>query len=843
MWHNRRMQPLIHVCSNGLAAVMAHEPAHPVLSLQFWVETGSIHEGEWQGAGLSHLLEHMVFKGTRSYNARQLNEKVAALGGAWNAYTTTDRTVFYIDGPAGHWREYLHLLTELVFFPTFPEEEWEREREVVRREMAMYDDDPQDAAYHALVGTLFKRHPRRLPVIGERALFDALSHADMLAYHRRRYVPGKVFVCVAGDIDTKAFTQALEDEMRPIPARAAAEAPCAQEPRQWGPRLHRTEFAQPTTTLMLAWRVPSSGHPDAPALSILSSLLGDGRSAWLYKRFHDELGLVHDIATYALPHEGGEGALVVEADVERADRDSLRRALEEYMAALPQLPADDFRQARTRVLHQHRAQRARSCASVQKLAARLGNYWHRFRNLNLDDEWESALHATDEEQLKRVAATYFRPERLVEVSVDPIGTNPAAGKEDTRTACTAPQVSTLPNGLRLVVREEHRLPLCAATLAFGAGCPVETAATAGINNLMAECMLKGTPSRSAAELAETMENLGGSINCTAGNNTLTMDARCLREDVPTMLTLLADAALHPLFPAEAVEQVKEDMVADILDAQEDPASLAFRRLRRLCFGETSYGNHPDGTQESVEALRREDLAAHHARICCARNAVLCVAGDVDTAAVRALAEELFAGMPEGRPVQRTATPPQQAADSLVTCNKEQAVIALALPGLPATSEDDVLLGLFNDWCRDMSGPVFSEIREKRGLAYYASTSTLLGVDAGCLYFYLGTHPQQVPQARAALGQLLADLAEQGMPPAALERTLATALATCSMAAQDVTKLCSSTAIDTLLGLGGDYIDRMPARLRAVTHSRMQAFLRRLLSPAATRTWCTVQAGG
>ncbi len=837
------MQHHIHVCSNGLTAVIASEPAHPVLSLQFWVETGSVHEGEWQGAGLSHLLEHMVFKGTRSYSALQLNEKVAALGGAWNAYTTTDRTVFYIDGPAEHWREYLNLLTELVFFPIFPEEEWEREREVIRREMDMYNDDPQDAAYHALIGTLFKRHPRRLPVIGERTLFDALSHADMLAYYRRRYVPGKVFVCVAGDIDTKAFTQALEDEMQSIPARTAAETPHTPEPRQWGPRLQRLEFAQPTTTLMLAWRIPASDHPDTPALSMLSSLLGDGRSAWLYKHFHDELGLVHDIAAYTLPHEEGEGALVVEADAERENRDSLRDALVEYMAALPQLPAEAFRQARARVLHQHRALRARSCASVQKLAARLGSYWHRFRNPDLDDEWESALCGTGAEELKRVAATYFGSERLVEVSVDPLGTNPSSGTEDTRTACPAPQAFTLPNGLRLVVREEHRLPLCAATLAFGAGCPTETAATAGINNLMAECLLKGTPSRSAAELAETMESLGGSINCNAGNNTLTMDARCLHEDVPTMLRLLADAALHPLFPSDAVEQVKKDMVADILDSQEDPASLAFRRLRRLCFGDVSYGNHPDGTQESVESLRRDDLVAHHARLCCSRNAVLCVAGDIDTAAVRTLAEELFADMPAGRPVQRTSTPPQQAAEELVACNKEQAVIALALPGLPVLSADDVLLSLFNDWCRDMSGPVFSEIREKRGLAYYASTSTLLGVDAGCLCFYLGTHPQQVAQARAALEQLLAALAEQGMPPAALERTRATALSSCLMTAQDVTKLCSATAVDTLLGLGGDYIDHMPARLRAVTHDRMQAFLRRLLSPAAPRTWCTVQAEG
>lgn len=836
------MQHHIHVCSNGLTAVMTREPTHPVLSLQFWVETGSAHEGEWLGAGLSHLLEHMVFKGTRSYSARQLNEEVAARGGSWNAYTTTDRTVFYINGAAEHWREYLHLLTELIFFPTFPEEEWEREREVIRREMAMYNDDPQDAAYHALIGTLFKRHPRRMPVIGQRSLFDALTREDMLAYHRRRYVPGKVFVCVAGDVDTEAFTRALDEEMGDVPPRAAEEPILASEPRQWGPRLYRTEFAQPTSTLMLAWRVPSSDHPDAPALAILSSLLGDGRSAWLYKRFHDELGLAHDISTYTLPSEQGEGALIVEADVEREERDVLRDALLEYMAALPQLPLEDFQQARTRVLHQHRAQRINSCASVQKLAARLGNYWHRFRNLNLDSEWESALHATDADRLRHAAARYFGTERLVEVSVDPKGTHAAADDEKDRTASPAPELFTLPNGLRLVVREDHRLPRCAATLAFGAGCPTESVTTVGINNLMAECLLKGTTSRSASELAETMESLGGAIDCNAGNNTLSMEARCLREDVPTMLRLLADAALHPLFPSAAVEQVKEDMVADILDAQEDPAAIAFRRLRRLCFGHVSYGNHPDGTQQSVESLRRDDLVAHHARICCARNAVLCVAGDVDVAAVRALAGELFADMPEGRPVQRMSTPPQQAADALVVCDKEQAVIALALPGLPLDSADDVMLGLFNDWCRDMSGPIFSAIREERGLAYYAATSVLAGVDAGCLYFYLGTAPRQVPQARTALKQVLAELAEHGMSPAALERTRATALSACLMTAQNIGKLCSATAIDTLLGLGECSIDHMPDRIRAVTHARMQTFLRRLLAPTATRTWCTVCPG-
>ena len=180
------MQHEVHVCSNGFTTVVAPQQAFPLVSLQVWIETGSIHEGEHLGAGLSHLLEHMVFKGTDEFSARRLNERVPELGGMWNAYTSTDRTVFYIDGPAAHWREFLHLLAQLTLHPAFPREEWERERDVIRREMSMYNDDPQDTAYHALIRTLFKVAPRRLPVIGTRSAFDSLSYEDMVDYHRSR---------------------------------------------------------------------------------------------------------------------------------------------------------------------------------------------------------------------------------------------------------------------------------------------------------------------------------------------------------------------------------------------------------------------------------------------------------------------------------------------------------------------------------------------------------------------------------------------------------------------------------------------------------------------------------
>ena len=133
-----------------------------------------------------------------------------------------------------------------------------------------------------------------------------------------------------------------------------------------------------------------------------------------------------------------------------------------------------------------------------------------------------------------------------------------------------------------------------------------------------------------------------------------------------------------------------------------------------------------------------------------------------------------------------------------------------------------------------------EIREKRGLAYYAAASSLLGVDAGCLYFYLGTAPEQLAEARNVLEDTLNRLATEGMPADALERARSTALTARVLALQSCGKRCAGMAVNTLLGLGADYDDRVPDLLRAVTPESMNRFIASVLNPAATRTWISVR---
>lgn len=833
-----RMKGEIHVCKNGLTALAKRESAFPLLSMQVWVETGSENEAEYQGSGVSHLLEHMSFKGAGEFSARQLNEEVSRLGGAWNAYTSTNRTVYHIDGPAAHWRRFLHILAQLAFRPAFPADEFEREREVIRREMAMYDDQPESAAYHALISTLYKAHPRRWPVVGERRLFDALSYDDMLAYYRRRYTPGNMFICLAGDVEPGDFFAALEEETASIPFCPAAPAQPEPEPRQWGCRLCRREFAQPTSFLMLAWRIPSTRHADTPALSVLNAALGEGRAAWLYKRFHDELGVAHDISSAMIPDKTGEGSLVIEADVDRNKRDALRDAVLEWLRN--ELPKQNFTAGLQRARRQIRTRRLRTLATVQGIAERMGMCWLHSRNLASDDEWQEAVAHVTAEDVARSAAAYFNTERLTEVSVDPVGSNPKPNTAADAASLPPPKAVTLGNGLRVVMRADARKPMTYFNLCLGGGAQVETEKNAGIGNLLAECMLKGSSDLSAAELADAVEGLGGSISCSSGNSTLSLSTQALKEDAETMLGLMAETALHPVFPEDAVATGREDMLADILDAEEDPACVAMNSLRRACFGSVSYGIPPEGLAEGIRNLTRADLVRHHARLMCARNAVLSIVGNFDADSMLRLADSLFGEgrMPAGQPIDRPATPPQQAGETTVKLGKNQGVLALALPGLSVVDESLPLQFLFDEWCRDMAGPIFNEIREMRGLAYYASSATLAGIDAGCLFFYLGTAPEKLPQARAALIEALESLAANGMPAEALDRARATAVATQLAAAQSGGKLCALAALDTLYGLPPNHSDRLAERLQAVTPERMNAYIRQTLG-SKTRTICTV----
>src|ERR1044071_63175 len=280
-----------HILPNGLTIIVQEDRSAPVASVQAWCGTGSVDEHEHLGAGLSHILEHMLFKGTKTSPANAIAQKIQNVGGYINAYTSFDRTVFWIDVPRDGVPVALDVLADAMMNSTLPAEEYGKEQEVIRREFAMGMDDPDRMAGLLLFATAYQVHPYRFPVIGEIEIYNQLTQEQVMQYYKTRYVPNNLTFIVVGDVDAEKVHQQLMDLFKPYPEKSLQPVFIPTEPPQLGRREVHQEFATELSHISLAWHIPAVTNPDVPALDLLSTILGEGRSSRLYRRVREEAGL------------------------------------------------------------------------------------------------------------------------------------------------------------------------------------------------------------------------------------------------------------------------------------------------------------------------------------------------------------------------------------------------------------------------------------------------------------------------------------------------------------------------------------------------------------------------
>jgi zinc protease len=226
----------IFTYDNGLTLIVEEDRSAPVASVQAWCGTGSIHEGERMGAGMSHILEHMLFKGTDTRPPGEIAKQVQNRGGYINAYTSFDRTVYWIDVPKDGASEAVDILADVMQNATLPEEEYAKEQEVIRREFAMGFDDPGRQSSQLMLNTVFNQSPFRHPVIGYLDVYNKLTRDDVMRYYKTRYVPNNMTFVVAGDVDAEAIREQLGKLFESAPRVALEPVYVATEPPQLGLR-------------------------------------------------------------------------------------------------------------------------------------------------------------------------------------------------------------------------------------------------------------------------------------------------------------------------------------------------------------------------------------------------------------------------------------------------------------------------------------------------------------------------------------------------------------------------------------------------------------------------------
>jgi zinc protease len=288
---------------NGLRYVVVEDHAAPVVSLQVYVRCGGIDEDE-RSAGVSHFLEHMIFKGTAKLSAGAIAETVETRGGSINAATGTEMTHYYIDVPSDAFAEAFDVLAESVLHPSFPPEEFEKERLVILEEIKRRNDNPQSDLWDAFLANLYRRTPYSTTVIGSVKTITEMTRDIMTRQHAAYYVPSNMAVVVVGDVKTAAVVRRIRESFGAEPRRDAPALPPLLEPMAESARIDRLEKQAQQAHVAVGFLGPTLDDPRQVAMDVLSVAIGGGNSSPLYQILREQRGSVWTVGTSFITHKG-----------------------------------------------------------------------------------------------------------------------------------------------------------------------------------------------------------------------------------------------------------------------------------------------------------------------------------------------------------------------------------------------------------------------------------------------------------------------------------------------------------------------------------------------------------
>ena len=822
---------ILTTLENGLTVIVREDHSAPVVSAQAWCMSGSIHEGRWLGAGLSHVLEHMLFKGTSTRPGSRIDQEVQEAGGYMNAYTSFDRTVYHIDVPNTGARTAIDILCDIMQNAALPPDELAKEMDVIRREMDMGQDNPGSRASRRLFEVAFTRSPYRFTIIGYPDIFNELKPDDIRGYYHEKYAPNNCFYVVAGDVKNDEVVAQIKEAYAKTKARALSPLVLPLEPKQTGAREIVEEANIELGHLHFAWHIPELSHADITGIDVLSVLFGGGRSSRLYQQVREGQGVVHhvDAWTYSpgLPGIFGMSA-IVDGEKFTAARDAMLNEVEKLKSNV--VSADELHKAVKQFVSGTLATRK----TMEGQAQNLGGNWIAANDLNFSERYLAAVKRVSLADIQRIARHYLTEENRTLYALLPTGTAPKAKAETSASKELPIQKIELSNGLKLLVKQDSRLPFVEFRAVLQGGILAESPENNGITMMLANMLIKGTAKRSAEKIATEIESIGGHIGSYGGNQSFGISAEVMSSDFTTGLDLVADVLLNPAFPANELEREREVHLANIAARKDDLLKSASVAMRRTLFGDASYGLDPLGNEGTIQKLSTADLKAFHQKLAVPNNCVLAIYGDINVAEAKAAVEKAFGGWRRGNAVKPQTVADYKPASNRVTetKDKKQAVLVIGFRGTTIFDDDRYALELIHEACSDLGSRLFLRIREQLGLAYYCGAQNFPGIVPGYFAFYTGTEPSKVEQVEKELLAEAELLRTEGLSAEELKRAKAKIIGQRKIHRQELGHLASLTALDELYGLGYQRSEAEDAKYEALTLDQIKAAAQKYLKPDA-----------
>ena len=847
-------QTSIHktVLPNGLTILVQEDRSAPVVAIVTYVKAGYFDETDEEN-GLSHALEHMFFKGTAKRGVGEIAKETKASGGYLNAQTIYDNTTYYTVLPSSGFAQGLEIQADAYANSIIDIRELAKEMEVIIQEAKRKSDNPSAVATETLFELLHDAHRMRRWRIGRESGLRAFTRDMMNGFYRNFYQPGNTILSISGDVDPADALRRATELYGDLKSGEPVRHPGPPEPKHDDFRYRELAGDIAQSQLVIGWRTPGTLDPDTAVLDVAASVLATGRASRLYRAVR-ERKLASSVSAYDYtPTE--VGVFVVHAETEPENAAEAARVIWNQLHQLRVGGIEDDELTRVRRIFEARwvrrletaEGRANYLAEWEALGGwALGDeYFRRYMSASADDIQRVVRKYLAEE---RAAAVIYRPENTSVVAQDAADMKRMLGEGGTerlpaiprRAASAAPEakiaelekeeagvsVFRTEEKVPVLVRRKPGTPMVNIGVFIVGGAIEEEPEHAGLTLLTVRTMLKGTATRSAAQIAEDAEMLGGSISASAGSESFGWSLSVPATRLAEAVELLGDVIQRPTIPDDAFEIERTVALSNVAMLRDDMYRYPMRLASSVAFAKHPYGTPPMGTEDSLRAITAEQAREWHKSRVLESAAVVGIVADLEQKEVADIvARELSLLQLQKAPKVGTPRWPKSVKIAAESRDKAQTAIALAFPAPARDDESRFAASLIATVASGLGGRFFEELRDKQSLAYTVQAAVSERRLAGMFLSYIATSPEKEGVARAGLLAEFAKLRDVLVSDEELARAKEYVVGSHAISQESGAAQLGEMLDAWMFGEGLNELLEYDTRIRAVTAEQMREVAR------------------
>jgi len=763
-------EPEVFKLENGQTVVLQQVPNSKLVCVDTWVKTGSINETD-ENSGVAHFLEHLFFKGSAKHKAGDFERILDGKGAIYNAATSKDFTHFYITIKKEDLSLALDLQSDMLLSPQIPQNEMDRERMVVLEEISRSKDDPNSIVFQNINSILFKQHPYKREVIGSADVIKNISREGVLEFYNTWYKPSNMTTVIVGDIDKeKALALVGQDFCQPI-EKIEQKSKYIREPEltKIETKIQRGKYN--TAYLQMAFKgCEFKETKDTYALDLLSVILGQGNTSYLYKALKENKNLVTYVDTghYSLRDDS---IFYVSAGLNSENYSAVENEIINQISGIrcKGVTPEELQRAKNILERSY----IYSNESVENIANAIGYDMALGGDLHYYSTYISEIKKVTDKDILRVANQYLDPNKMavslllpenfkVGESSDEFKPQHIASraeglliynyKPETPVAPVAsvvlpPRVykNTTKGGAQLIIEKNDASDVVAAEVFIKGG---EFLAKPGVCEILTKTLTRGTKTMTAQEISKKLEDDGIIVSPTVNPDYLQISVKSTKADFDKAFAILTDILNNATFPESEVTKAKKDLLEEIKFEQDQPQSVALDMLKSKIYPQKPYGFSINDVKAAMPKITRADVANYYYSYFAPQNMVISVSGNVDVCDVRTKFDTFVTR--QGKPVdiKKFITPfsPIEESSKLITKKRTQS--AWVMMGQRACSirdeKDFATLKVINSILSGgMSSRLFIDMREKKGLAYEVGCSYPTLYDNSYFVLYIGTNPKNI----------------------------------------------------------------------------------------------------